>query len=267
MPVGQAKESPISTASKSGAKSLGEVRTESNADRGDPTAGSQRAGTAVLVVSEIGRRDPTGPGWLIRDVSFAINCGERLVVAGATGSGKTVLLRALALLDPLSAGWIRWRGEAVCGAAVPGYRSQVIYLPQRPAIFEGSVEQNLENPYTLNAHRARAFNRDRVIEYLERVGRSPAFLAKPGRELSGGEAQIVALLRAVQLDPSVLLLDEPTASLDKAAAGLVESLVDDWFRAGQGTRALVWVSHDPEQLGRVADRYLCMRNGRLNTEQ
>jgi putative ABC transport system ATP-binding protein len=231
------------------------------------TAGSETRRPAAVQVTGIGRRDPKGEGWLIRDVSLVVEPGERLAILGNTGAGKTVLLRALALLDPLHAGSIRWRGRVVRGEDVPAYRTQVIYLHQRPALLDGSVEDNLRHPFTLRAHRGRRFDRRPVLELLEGLGRPAAFLAKSSRDLSGGEAQIVALLRAVQLDPAVLLLDEPTASLDPATARAVEGLIDRWFAAGRGGRSLVWVSHDHDQAHRVTGRRLLMRSGRLESEE
>jgi putative ABC transport system ATP-binding protein len=221
---------------------------------------------SAVEVSGIGRRVPKGDGWLIRDVSFVINPGQRLAVLGTTGAGKTVLLRALALLDPLDAGSIRWRGGTIRGRSVPAYRTQVLYLHQRPALLDGSVEDNLRLPFTLKAYRGRRFDRERILQLLEGLGRSAAFLDRSSRDLSGGEAQIVALLRAVQLDPAIFLLDEPTASLDNVTARAVEGLLDRWFAAGQGERALVWVSHDLDQARRVAGRCLYMRSGRLEPE-
>lgn len=218
---------------------------------------------AVVEAKRIGRRDPKGENWLIRDVSFLLNLGQRLALLGATGAGKTVLLRALALLDPLDEGTIHWQGRAVAGEATPAYRSQVIYLHQRPALVDGSVEDNLRHPFTLKVHRGRRFDRPRVLEYLDTLGRGAAFLEKSSRDLSGGEAQLVALVRAVQLDPAILLLDEPTASLDQETAQAVEGLLDRWFAAGAGRRALVWVSHDLEQAHRVTSDRLIMRSGRL----
>lgn len=214
----------------------------------------------------IGRRDPRGGGWLIRDLSCVVSPGERLGILGTTGSGKTVLLRALALLDPLHAGSIHWRGQAVRGHAVPRYRTQVMYVHQRPALLDGTVEENLRDPFTLKTHHSSRFDRERVVGLLDSLGRSALFLEKASRDLSGGEAQIVALLRAVQLDPVVLLLDEPTASLDKVAALAVEALIDGWFAAGGGGRAIVWVSHDVEQARRVTGRTLHMRAGCLEQE-
>jgi putative ABC transport system ATP-binding protein len=154
----------------------------------------------------------------------------------------------------------------VGGDAVPAYRKQVIYLHQRPALLDGSVEDNLRYPYTLGVHRGTRFDRVRMVELLDGLNRGAAFLEKSGRDLSGGEAQIVALLRAVQLDPAVLLLDEPTASLDRATALAVEGLLDRWLAAGSGRRSLVWVSHDPDQALRVSSRRLHMRSGRIESE-
>jgi putative ABC transport system ATP-binding protein len=142
----------------------------------------------------------------------------------------------------------------------------VIYLHQRPALLDGSVEDNLRSPFTLKAHRGRRFDEARVLGLLDGLGRGAEFLARSSRDLSGGEAQLVALLRAVQLDPTALLLDEPTASLDPASARTVEALVDRWFAAGAGNRALVWVSHDPDQSRRVSGRRLHMHAGRLEAE-
>ncbi len=125
------------------------------------TTGAVAASTPVIQVNGIGRRDPKGDGWLIRDISFALDFGDRLGVVGPSGSGKTVLMRAIAMLDPLDAGSIQWRGRAVRGEAVPSYRKQVIYLHQRSALWDGSVEDNLRYPYTLKARAGEAFDRER----------------------------------------------------------------------------------------------------------
>jgi putative ABC transport system ATP-binding protein len=232
-----------------------------------PSASDTAAALSPIVdAREIGRRDPRGMGWLIRDVSLAINPGDRLALVGTTGSGKTVLLRALALLDPLDSGSIEWQGRAVGGESVPTYRTQAIYLHQRPSLVDGTVEDNLLLPFSLEAHHAKQFDRARSIELLRSLGRPETFLAKSSRDLSGGEAQLVALIRAIQLDPAILLLDEPTASLDSAAASDVEQLVERWFLAGHGRRAFVWVSHDPEQARRVGSRRLHMHAGRIENE-
>ncbi len=225
--------------------------------------------TQAIEAAGLGRRDrKSGPGgWLIREVSVAVGFGDRLGVLGPSGAGKTVLLRAIARLDPLDEGSIRWDGREVRGEAVPDYRKRVIYLHQRPALLEGTVEDNLRHPFTLRAHGDRAFDSGLAEDLLSRLGREPRFLAKSSRDLSGGESQLVGLIRALQLDPAVFLLDEPTASLDPATMGAVEGLLDDWLAAAPDRRALVWVSHDADQARRMTDRRVYLRAGRLESEE
>jgi UDP-glucose/iron transport system ATP-binding protein len=217
----------------------------------------------LLEAQEIGRRRDGGEGWLFRGLSLRLGAGERLAVAGPSGAGKTLLLRALALLDPLDEGEVRLRGAAPAAAEVPPFRRQVAYLHQRPALFEGSVEDNLRRPFALATQRGRRFDRERLAAWLGELGRDGGFLAKSTRDLSGGEAQITALLRLLQLAPSVLLLDEPTASLDADTAARAEALLGRWLADGPGERAWIWVSHDRGQAARLASRTLVLDGGRL----
>jgi putative ABC transport system ATP-binding protein len=221
----------------------------------------------AIEAAGIGRRDRKSGGWLIRGVSVSVDFGDRLGVLGPSGAGKTVLLRAMALLDPLDEGSIRWQGSAVRGEAVPGYRKQVIYLHQRPALLDGTVEDNLRHPFTLATHRDRSFDASRAEDLLARLGRERGFLAKNSRDLSGGEAQLVGLVRALQLDSAVLLLDEPTASLDPATTGAVEGLLGDWLSERAAGRALVWVSHDADQARRMTGRRIYLRAGGIESEE
>ena len=215
----------------------------------------------MLQAIEIGRR--SNDVWLLQDVSAIIQPGERWAVVGPTGSGKTLLLRCLALLDPVDAGEVRWHGKPVRRDAVPLFRSQVIYLHQRPALFDGTVEQNLCEAYSLKVHHGRRYDRERIATQLKSLGQPESFLSKAQQHLSGGEQQLTALLRAIQLDPQVLLLDEPTSALDANSTAMVEQLVDDWFAERPAERALVWVTHDEAQAGRVAGGHWRMNSGRM----
>jgi putative ABC transport system ATP-binding protein len=218
----------------------------------------------IVDARELGRYDAATDTWLLRRASLSVEAGARIVVTGPSGSGKTLLLRALAWLDPLDEGELRWHGQPLAPSTVPSFRSHVIYLHQRPALIEGTVADNLKYPFTLALHGKRRFHEDRARSYLASLERSAEFLQKLGRDLSGGEAQITALLRAVQLEPEVLLLDEPTAALDPAATRAVEQCVDQWFREAPRQRAIVWVSHDRDQAARVADRVIAMEAGTVS---
>lgn len=218
---------------------------------------------SLLEAQEIGRRRSDGAGWLLRGLSLELAAGERLAVAGPSGAGKTLLLRALALLDPLDEGEVRLLCEAPEPEAIPAFRRRVVYLHQRPALFEGSVEDNLRRPFELAVHRGRRFDRERIAGWLRELGRDEGFLAGSYRDLSGGEAQITGLLRVLQLDPTVLLLDEPTAALDPETTRRAEGLLRRWLEESVEERAWIWVSHDREQARRTASRTLTLEGGSL----
>jgi putative ABC transport system ATP-binding protein len=190
--------------------------------------------------------------WLWRGVSFELEPQRRLGLVGPSGSGKTLLLRSLVQLDRVDEEDLGFEGRSLSHWGLPLYRTKVIYLPQRPVLFEGSVEDNLQMLFQLAVHRGKRYDGDRIRSYLDKLHRNPDFLSRAAPQLSGGEAQILGLLRALQLDPQVLLLDEPTASLDPESTAQVEELLADWLRA-EPRRACIWTSHDGAQIERVTD--------------
>ncbi len=221
----------------------------------------------LLEARGISRRMAGGRAWLLREINLNVRAQDRVALMGPSGGGKTLLLRALAMLDPLDGGQICWRGRAVRPAEVPDFRRQVIYVHQRPALFEGSVRENLRKPFALRSHQTGRFQEARITSWLAELGRGAAFLDKSVLDLSGGEAQLVALLRALQLDPAVLLLDEPTAALDPEAARCVERLVACWHAEARACRAFVWVCHSLPQAQRMAERILVLEGGTLMEER
>jgi len=216
-----------------------------------------------VLADGIMRRDAPRAQTLLQPTTFALRTGERVAITGPSGSGKSVFLRALALLDPLDAGRILWHGAPLGRAALPRYRRNVAYIRQRPALVDGSVEDNLRYPFELGVYRDLRFDRERAAMLAGQAGRGGDFLGKRASELSGGEAQIAALIRVLQLAPEVLLLDEPTAALDPASSLAIEALVEAWFDAAPGCHASVWVSHDLAQAARMSERHLTMRAGVL----
>lgn len=221
------------------------------------------APTPLLELRDGGRRVPGEAGadrWLWRHADLRLPPGELLVVAGPTGSGKSLLLRALASLDALDEGEVRAEGRPTGSWPVTRLRHRVTYLHQSPALFPGSVEDNLREPFGWEEHGDREYRREEAIRLLSPLERGETFLGKDASDLSGGERQIVAVVRAMLLEPRVLLLDEPTAALDPASTTTVEELVKQWVT---GERSAVWVTHDREQARRIGDRRLLLREGRL----
>jgi putative ABC transport system ATP-binding protein len=223
----------------------------------------------LLGARGIARADPIAGIELLHPATLDLHASDHLVITGPSGAGKSVLMRSLALLDPLSAGSVLLRGREVAACEIPAYRAQVAYIRQRPAMQGGTVEDNLRLPYTLKAYAGRHYDAARAQALLTAAGKPANFTTKHARDLSGGEAQIVALIRVLQLDPSVLLLDEPTAALDPESTEAIETLVLDWARQGKlacSARqevATVWITHNPGQDLRVGNRHLRMQAGTL----
>ncbi len=220
--------------------------------------------SVLLAAEHLGRKTESGE-WLIRHIHLAVHPGDRVAIVGPSGSGKTVLLRALAMLDPVSEGTVLFESRGISGSAVPLYRTQVAYLQQRSSMFEGTVEDNLRKPFELAVHSGRQFDRDRIMRWLDGLGRGPDFLTKDQQNLSGGESQITALLRTMQLEPQVLLLDEPTSALDEASTEAVEKMLEQWL-SETPAGAFLWITHSSEQATRMCNRVLHMQDGRLSDE-
>ncbi|KAM3095280.1 ATP-binding cassette domain-containing protein [Phormidesmis sp. 146-35] len=215
--------------------------------------------TVLLVIQNLGRQ--IQGRWIWKHLNFELRPGERCAIAGEAGAGKTLLLRAIAALDPIQAGTIAFQGKNLSDWFIPRYRTQTLYLHQRPALLEGTVEQNLQAIYKMTVHRSLdryEVQRHRILEYLSALGRSTDFLDRPVYALSGGEAQIAAFLRALLCSPTVMLFDEPTASLDAHTEQQFESLVRLWQQEDR-TRSYFWTSHNPEQLERMTDQRLILK--------
>ena len=197
-----------------------------------------------------------GPTVAVDGVSLEVAPGEIVALLGASGSGKSSLLRAVAGLEPLHAGRVSWDGEDLAG--VPVHRRGFVMMFQDGQLFpHQSVAGNVG--YALH-HLPPAARAARVAELLELVGLA-GYGPRPVTALSGGEAQRVALARSLAPQPRLLMLDEPLSSLDR---GLRERLVGELeatLRA-TGTPAL-HVTHDQDEAFAIADRIAVLSNGRL----
>lgn len=219
------------------------------------------ATTGLIDAQGMTRRDARSGKVLLAPTDFSLRAGMRVAVTGPSGSGKSVLLRALALLDPLDGGRVLWRGKPIRRSAIPRYRRSVAYLRQRPAQTDGTVESQLRYPYSLAVYRDLRFDRARAEQLAARAGRGADFLDKRASELSGGEAQIAALLRVLQLDPDVLLLDEPTSALDVSVQAEILNLLRRLHR--ERALTMILVSHNLAVVGFLCQRVAVMQHGEI----
>ena len=188
---------------------------------------------------------------VLQDVTLAIRQNSRIVILGANGAGKSVLIRLMHGLIMPTAGSIRWAGSEIRP------RAQALVF-QRPVMLRRSALANVAYGLKL-ADIPRPERRRRADAALARVGLTH-LAARPARVLSGGEQQRVALARAWALEPRILFLDEPTASLDPNAAAAVERIITDIHASGT---SIVMSTHNLGQARRLADEIIFLHRGRV----
>lgn len=184
-------------------------------------------------------------------VSLTLNPGGPTVLVGPNGSGKTTLIRLAAGLMAPSAGRVSWGANH----HTDGQRLAMVF--QRPVMLRRSAAANVAYALRNAARRERAAE---VAALLGRVGLAEVG-HRPARRLSGGEQQRLALARALARDPEVLLLDEPTASLDPAATKAVEDIIQSVAASGV---KVVMATHDLGQARRLASDIVFLLQGRIH---
>jgi putative ABC transport system ATP-binding protein len=174
-------------------------------------------------------------------------------IVGPSGSGKSTLLRLCNRLEVATGGTVRFRGDDVLTLDPLALRRRVGMVFQRPTPFPGTVRDNLlvADPEGCD---------EGFAETLERAVLPASFLDRLADELSGGEQQRVCLARTMVVEPEVLLMDEPTSSLDQEATNLLEQAIVELVRAGL---RVLWVTHDEAQAGRLAERRLVVGQGKV----
>jgi putative ABC transport system ATP-binding protein len=183
-------------------------------------------------------------------LDLCLQAGELVQISGASGSGKSLLLRALADLDP-SSGAVRLAGQDREDIEPPDWRRQVAYVPAETAWWAPEVAEHFPS----------GWKRGQALAWLERFSLPEASLGWEIERLSSGERQRLGLLRAFLNRPRVLLLDEPTANLDLDNTRRIERAVRSYL-AEEAAGAL-WVSHDTLQRSRLGGRILEIESGRL----
>jgi len=210
----------------------------------------------------------------IRDLKFCYSGGFKLnipelsleegkiyLLTGPNGSGKSTLLEILALLLPADYREFLYRDRPLpdSGSELLRIRREMTLMEQNPYLFRTSVEENLAYGLIL-----RRFGKDEIGERIDSILRFLGiqdFRKRRVDQLSGGEKQKIALARALLLRPKVLMLDEPTANVDRSSVEFIEGKIKEYHRERKGM--VIWATHNREQAYRVEDEMLSLLDGKL----
>ncbi len=209
----------------------------------------------VNLCQRYGERD------ILKNINLGVDKGEVFAMIGPTGAGKTTLLRLIDLIDVPTSGKIYFDGVDTAESARMRLevRRRMAFVLQKPVVFNMSVYDNIA--YGLKWRGVRKSRLcEKVNSVLEVVGLS-ADKNRNARILSGGEAQRVAIGRAIAIEPEVLLLDEPTANLDPVSASRIEELITSIIQRYATT--IIMATHDMSQGQRLADRIGVLMDGEL----
>lgn len=213
--------------------------------------GSSSTSQPAFAFEQVSVTTPAGP--ILAGVDAEVPTHGITVIVGPSGAGKTTLLRLCNRLEVPATGRVRYRGRDVADLDPLWLRRQVGMVFQRPALFAGSGADNLR---VAAAHASAA----ELAAALERVALDPALLDRPAAILSGGEAQRLCLARTLITDPQALVADEPTSALDAGPRHAFERLARRLADAGI---VVLWVTHDLDQLHRIADHVIVLVAGRV----
>ena len=201
-----------------------------------------------------------GDHTVLRDIHLSVEKGEVLSIIGASGSGKSTMLRCINLLETPTSGRVLYHGQDITAREMnlSQYRAKVGMVFQSFNLFNNMTAlQNCVTGQMSVLRRSRAEAEKIAMEYLGRVGMTPYIHARPA-QLSGGQKQRVAIVRALAMEPDVMLFDEPTSALDPEMVGEVLDVMKSLAREGM---TMVVVTHEMGFAREVGDRVLFMDEG------
>lgn len=210
--------------------------------------------SVILEVKRLVRS--AGAKVIVNDVSFDVYTGELLTIVGPSGAGKSSLLRLLNRLDEPTSGSVLLGGKEYREIPTRELRRQVGMVMQRPFVFPGTVAENLRFGPRQQGKNLPDSEIERLLSAVGLTG----FAREQVTHLSGGEAQRVCFARALANQPTILLLDEPTSSLDEAAKFEAEAVIRTIAKQGVTS---VLVTHDLAQARRLATRVARLEAGKL----
>ena len=206
-----------------------------------------------------GLKKDFGENSVLKDINFSVNKGDVTCIIGASGSGKSTMLRCINLLEEPTGGEIVYKGKNILETKnIPAYRAKVEMVFQSFNLFENmTVLKNCMIGQTKVLKADKETAKKEAMFYLEKVGMAPYINAKP-RQLSGGQKQRVAIARALAMKPDVILFDEPTSALDPQMVGEVLDVMK--HIAGEGLTMII-VTHEMAFARDVSNHVVFMHDG------
>ena len=203
-----------------------------------------------------------GSRTILNDCSCVFDKAGAYVLMGANGCGKSTFLRICALLEPQNSGEIAYLDNGTALAQDITLKRRLTLVLPRTGVFNTTVFKNVAYGLRIRGLDHRAIER-KVNAALDFVALGPK-AGQHARTLSSGETQRLGIARALVLEPEVLFLDEPTASIDEENTGIIESIIMTMRKEGRST--IIMTTHDRDQANRVGDVQLVMKNGKIENQ-
>ena len=214
----------------------------------------------ILELKQASLAASVGADYLLRDITFAVNQKEKIAIVGASGSGKTSLLRLLNHLVSPSAGKLLYQEVCYTEQNILQLRKQVVLVTQEPKLLGMTGKDALRYPLQLQKLSDREIDR-RFAKYSDMLQIPPAWLERDELNLSLGQRQLIAIARGLMLEPKVLLLDEPTSALDRRICDRLLMVLNQLNEHRQVT--ILMVNHQLEISESFAERILYLDEGKL----
>jgi D-methionine transport system ATP-binding protein len=213
-----------------------------------------------MELREVNLTASIGSSYLLKNISFCIDRGDRLAIVGASGAGKTSLLRLLNCLSSPSSGSIYFEERDLKTIPATKLRTQVVLVAQEPKLLGMTVRDAIAYPLELQ-QLSKAEIQQRLETWVNNLNIGEDWLERNELQLSLGQRQLVAIARGLVMQPKILLLDEPTSALD---IGMVDRLLKILEKlSSENETAIIMVNHQLEQAQKFAKRVLYLDRGQL----
>lgn len=212
--------------------------------------------TTILQLNQVTVKAGISSQYLLKDISFALKQGDRLAIIGTVGAGKSTLLRLLNRLHNPTEGYILFQGENIVDFPIEQLRRRIVLVPQEPQLLNMTVQETLAYPLILQ-HQNQQLIHQRQDYWCQQLGIPESWLQRYEWQLSLGQRQLVAIARALMMEPGILLLDEPTSALDSGIAHHLLTILQSL------PLTIVMVNHQLDLISGFAHKLIWLHQGEI----